>query len=173
MNKFLIVLRGLSGSGKTSLSKLIQEKVGKKVAHLKADFFYWKVSPQDENKHIDNNPIVYENLIDLAENYLEHGYSVIVEGLLNQIDNFGTQDKLRALAETEAAVYRRYFLEVDLETARKRHESANFSVPIEEVEGWRSDRPMNRSNLDTVIDTTTKTTQQIGEFILDDLNKKQ
>lgn len=169
MKRFLIVLRGPSGSGKTTIAKLVQEKIGKKVAHLKADFFYWKVSPQDENKNIDNNPIVYENLVDLAENYLNHKYSVIVEGLLNQIDNFGIHEKLKSLAESHNAIYHRYYLEVDFETAKKRHEPDNFTVPIEECEGWRSDRPMNRSKLDIVINTSTKTTEEITELIIDGL----
>lgn len=169
VEKFLIVLRGPSGSGKTSLAKAIQEKVGKGVAHLKADYFYWKVCPQDDNKHIDNNPIVYENILDLAENYLKHGYSIIIEGFLNQIDNFKVQDKLKALAELNGTKYRRYYLDVDLETAKKRHESSDFSVPIEEVEGWRPDRPMNRSELDIVINTPTKTTEEIAKLIMDGL----
>lgn len=171
MKRFLIVIRGPSGSGKTSLAKTIQEKVGKGVAHLKADFFYWKVSPQDENKNIDNNPIVYENLVDLAENYLNHKYSVIVEGLLNQIDNFGIHKKLKSLAGSHNAIYHRYFLEVDFETAKKRHEPDNFTVPIEECEGWRSDRPMNRSKLDIVINTSKKITEEIAELIIDGLDE--
>lgn len=165
MNNFLLVLRGPSGSGKTSIAKSIQQKAGDKIAHLKADYFYWKVSPNDPNKHIDNNPIVYENLVDLAENYLEHGYSVIIEGLLNQIDNFRAQDKLVKLAEENKAKFVRIYLEVDFDTANQRHSGSDFSVPIEEVEGWRKDRPMHKFSSDNVINTSNSSVEKIVKQI--------
>lgn len=166
MNQFLLVLRGPSGSGKTTLAKLLQQQFGGKIAHLKADYFYWKVSPNDKNKHIDNNPIVYENLVDLAENYLKHEYSVIVDGLLNQIDNFKAEGKFAGLAEKYKAKYSRVYLDVDLNTARRRHLDSDFSVPIEEVEGWRSDRPMHKTSNDSIINTLNKPVERISQELI-------
>jgi predicted kinase len=170
MKQFLLVIRGASGSGKSTLSKAIQEKIGEKVAILKADYFYWKVCPQDRNKHLDENPIVYVNLLDLAENYLGEGYSVIIEGLLNRIDDFKLEDELQKLSSRFKVTYKRFYLGVDLETARIRHQNSDFSIPIEEVEGWAKGREMKVNEKDIVIDTVKISQEELAKTVLEAIN---
>lgn len=169
MKQFILVVRGPSGSGKSTFSKAIQEKIGEKVAILKADYFYWKVCPQDKNKHIDENPIVYKNLLDLAENYLESGYSVIIEGLLNRIDDFELEIGLQELSKRFAVLYKRIYLEVDLDTARVRHQNSDFSIPIDEVEGWAKGREMKVNNKDEIIDTVKNSQEDLVNFVVEGL----
>lgn len=169
MNNFILVIRGPSGSGKSTLSKAIQEKIGEKVAILKADYFYWKVCPQDINKHLDENSLVYMNLLDLTENYIESGYSVIIEGLLNRIDDFGLQEGLAELSQKFKTQYKRLYLDVDLENARIRHQNSDFSIPIEEVEGWAKGREMKISEKDIVIDTDKNSQSELLNFVLSKL----
>lgn len=167
MKKFILVVRGPSGSGKSTLSKSIQEKIGEKVAVLKADYFYWKVCPQDKNKHLDENPIVYKNLLDLAENYLEAEYSVIVEGLLNKIDDFELESGLQKLSKQYEANYKRIYLSVDLDTARIRHQNSDFSIPIEEVEGWANGREMKVNDKDEIVDTVKNSQEDLVNLVLE------
>lgn len=166
MKEFILVIRGPSGSGKTTLSKQIQESIGEKVAYLKADYFYWKVCPQDKNKHLDENPLVHANLLDLTENYLEAGYSVILEGLLNRIDEYGLGDNLEKLSKRFNVIYKRIYLDVDLETAKIRHAQSDFSIPIEEAEGWAPGREMKKSTKDIVINTLGKFPKDVLEEVL-------
>lgn len=169
MNQFILVIRGPSGSGKSTLSKAIQTKIGEKVAILKADYFYWKVCPQDTNKHLDENPLVYKNLHDLASNYLDVGYSVIVEGLLNRIDDYKLEDGLQKLSKGFEVKYSRFYLEVDLETARVRHQNSDFSIPIEEVEGWAKGREMKITDKDIVIDTVKYSQEELLSRVLSEV----
>jgi adenylate kinase family enzyme len=166
MNKFILAIRGPSGSGKSTLAKGIQEYFKEKVAHLRADYFYWKVCPQDKNKHLDENPIVYQNLSDLAENYLENGYSVIIDGILNRIDDYGLDKRLTEHSDKFNAKYLRICLEVDLEIAKKRTDINNFSIPIEEVEGWAKGHEMKVTDKDIVIDTSEKSQDEVLQSVL-------
>lgn len=169
MKSFILILRGPSGSGKTVVTKALQEIIGKKVAHLRADYFYWKVCPQDENKNEDNKKIVYDNLKCLAQNYVKSSYSVVIEGLLNKIDEFGLHRELLDIESESDIIYKRIYLKVDLETSIERNKEKGF-VTRDDIEKWISEGDKSVTSNDVVIDTKSKTPKQLVELILTNIS---
>lgn len=148
MTKFILVIRGPAGSGKSSLGKTIQAYFGQNVAHLRADYFYYNVCPQDKNQALDNNPLVYKNLEKLTENYLAGGYSVILDGYLTKIDKFGLEKSLSKLAKTNQARYVRVFLQKpqDIPVVNENQEvDPSNQIPLE-VKMTEKDTPVATAN---------------------------
>jgi predicted kinase len=74
--KFLLVIDGPMGSGKTTVSKLLHAKL-KRTAHLGLDRIKWFIS--DFKRIPADNEIVRNVVLVMAKEYLRQGVSVIIE----------------------------------------------------------------------------------------------
>lgn len=116
---YLIILRGPYGSGKSTVAKMLQEKLGGKTAILSPGYFYWKVT-----KNEDAEPeVIYSCLEKCAEAYLDAGYNVVLEGILSLTNPDGTLriDNLLGVGVNALAQTKLFYLNISLDLSKKRN----------------------------------------------------
>jgi adenylylsulfate kinase-like enzyme len=128
----LIVLRGNSGSGKTTVARALQRQRGRdQLAVISQDVVRREVLWANDRA---GNPAI--GLIDLMARYaLNQGFSVVVEGILHP-DRYG--DMLRRLVRDHEGRSFAYFWDVPFEETLRRHatkpKAAEFGE--EEMRDW-------------------------------------
>lgn len=112
----LIVIRGNSASGKSTLARRLQHALGPGTANIGQDHFRRIVLR--EHDVADGTNIGF---IDNSARYcLAAGWNVIVEGILFT-SHYG--DMLRGLVSAHQGPTHLYYLKVDLEETVRRHEA--------------------------------------------------
>jgi chloramphenicol 3-O-phosphotransferase len=110
----LIILRGNSASGKSSVAAAIREQYGRGIAIVGQDNLRRIVLREHDQPNAANI-----GLIDLTARYaLDHGFHVIVEGILCA-SHYG--DMLTALCADHRGATRLYYLHVPFEETLRRH----------------------------------------------------
>jgi predicted kinase len=110
----LIVLRGNSASGKSSLAHTIRRRVGRGVAIVSQDMIRRDILWEHETPTGANI-----SLIDLTSRYaLDRGYHVIVEGILK---SHAYGQMLAALVAAHAGQSHCYYLDIPWEETLRRH----------------------------------------------------
>jgi adenylate kinase family enzyme len=127
LNK-LIVLRGNSGSGKSTIAKEIREKSGKpnKIALVEQDYLRRIVLKEKEKEGTNNIGLIKA----VTEYALTHGYDVILEGIFYS-GRYSSMIK-RLLNKTPNHYV--YYLDVSLEETIKRHSTKSNSHEFGEKE---------------------------------------
>ena len=133
----LCVLRGNSGSGKTSIATGIRSRYGRGVALVGQDNMRRTVLREHDVPHGANI-----GLIDTVARYaLDHGFHVIVEGIL-YADRYGSM--LEALSRDHRGKSRFYYLDVDFAETLRRHatkpQANEFGAA--EMSGWYRPRDL-------------------------------
>lgn len=158
----LIVLRGNSASGKSSVAAGLREKFGRNLAIVAQDNLRRIVLRERDRPDGANI-----GLIDLTARYaLDNGFHVVIEGIL-YADRYGTM--LQHLARAHQGVTRCYYLHVPFEETVLRHTTKPDTAYLAHVnEGhlrdWYRDKDLLPDGLETVIDaasTLEDTVQQI------------
>lgn len=124
----LIMLRGNSGSGKTTVARAVQRQQGRdQLAVISQDVVRRDVLWA--NDRAGNAAI---GLIDLMARYsLDHGYSVIVEGILHP-DRYGAM--LKNLAKDHRGTNVAYFWDLPFDETLRRHATKAKAVEFGETE---------------------------------------
>ncbi|KJY40675.1 kinase [Streptomyces sp. NRRL S-444] len=158
----LIVLRGNSASGKSSVASGLREKFGRNLAIVAQDNLRRIVLRERDRPGGANI-----GLIDLTTRYaLDHGFHVVVEGIL-YADCYGTM--LQDLERAHQGVTRCYYLHVPFEETVLRHATkpdAEYLAHVNEghLRDWYREKDLLPNSLETVIDaasTLDDTVQQI------------
>lgn len=124
----LVVLRGNSGSGKTTVARALQRQRGRdQLAVISQDVVRREVLWANDR---EGNPAI--GLIDLMARYaLDHGLSVVVEGILHP-DRYG--DMLRQLVRDHEGRSLAYFWDVPFEETLRRHATKPKAAEFGETE---------------------------------------
>ena len=110
----LVLLRGNSGSGKTSIAAEIRARFGRGVAVVSQDVIRRGVLQEQD---VSNGANI--GLIDLVARYaLDQGFHVVVEGILGAARY---EPMLTALLRDHRGVSRCYYLDVPFEETLARH----------------------------------------------------
>jgi predicted kinase len=110
----LVVLRGNSASGKSSVAAEIRTRYGRGIAIVGQDNLRRVVLREHDKPNAANI-----GLIDLTARYaLDHGFHVVVEGIL-YAGHYG--DMLTALCDDHQGTTRLYYLHVPFEETLRRH----------------------------------------------------
>jgi hypothetical protein len=133
----LIVLRGNSGSGKTSTAVAVRTRLGRGIALVQQDVFRRTVL-----KERDVPGGVNIGLISLATRYaLDSGYHVIVEGILYS-DRYA--EMLRSLVDDHRGLTMFYYFDVSFAETVRRHaarpQATEFTA--EQMRGWYAHRDL-------------------------------
>lgn len=114
----LIVLRGDSGSGKTTTAAALRPLLGPKTAVIHQDYFRRELlaGGEKESRSADAAALVYA----AARQSLDLGYDVILDGILNLRDYAG---RLEQLWRDHRGVTRIYQFDVGLEETVRRHQT--------------------------------------------------
>lgn len=124
----LIVLRGNSGSGKTTVARALQRQRGRdQLAVISQDVVRRDVLWANDRA---GNPAI--GLIDLMARYaLDQGFCVVVEGILHP-DRYG--DMLRRLIRDHKGRSLAYFWDVPFEETLRRHATKPKAAEFGETE---------------------------------------
>ncbi|MGN6576122.1 MAG: AAA family ATPase [Nocardioides sp.] len=127
----LIVLRGNSASGKSTVASELQRNLGPGTANIGQDHFRRVVLREHDVANGDN--------VGLLENNIRYcasiGYNVIVEGIL--VASHYREMLCRVIAE-HAGPSHVFYLEVSLDDALRRHEERPLGMEVspEEFRRW-------------------------------------
>ena len=124
----LIVLRGNSGSGKTTVARALQRQRGRdQLAVISQDVVRREVLWANDRP---DNPAI--GLIDLMARYaLDQGFSVVVEGILHP-DRYG--DMLKRLVRDHQGTSLAYFWDIPFEETLRRHATKPKATEFGETE---------------------------------------
>jgi predicted kinase len=127
----LIVLRGNSGSGKSTVAGALRQAYGRGVAWVSQDLLRRVVL-----KEKDRPGGVNIGLIDQVARYsLDHGYHVILDGIL-YAERY--EAMLTGLSRDHTGLTRFYYLDVSLDETLRRHlsrpQASEFGAP--EMREW-------------------------------------
>lgn len=129
----LIVLRGDSGSGKTTTAAALRPLLGPKTAVIHQDYFRRELLAGGEKKSRSADAAA---LIDAAARQsLDLGYDVILDGIFNLRDYAG---RLEQLWRDHLGVTRIYQFDVGYEETIRRHESRELrhDFTAEQMREW-------------------------------------
>ncbi|MFI1377739.1 kinase [Streptomyces longwoodensis] len=158
----LIVIRGNSASGKSSVAAGLREKFGRNLAIVAQDNLRRIVLREHDRPGGANT-----GLIDLTARYaLDNGFHVVVEGIL-YADRYGAM--LQDLVRAHRGVSQCYYLHVPFEETVLRHATksdAEYLAHVNEghLHEWYREKDLLPDGLETVIDaasTLDDTVQQI------------
>ncbi|MGY0489449.1 AAA family ATPase [Streptomyces sp. WG-D5] len=161
----LIVLRGNSASGKSSVAAGLRATFGRNLAIVAQDNLRRIVLRERDRPGGANI-----GLIDLTARYaLDNGFHVVVEGIL-YADRYGAM--LQDLARAHRGVTRCYYLHVPLEETLLRHASkpdAEYLAQVNEahLRDWYRDKDLLPDELETVIDASSTLDDTVHQILIE------
>jgi adenylate kinase family enzyme len=142
----LILVRGNSGSGKTTVARTVRSRYGRGCALIEQD--YLRRIILREHDVGASTGIAPEFIAQAAAFALSHGYHVVLEGIL-RADRYA--DSLRRLIADHDGPSHVYYLDVSLEETLRRHLSRPQTFTAADMRGWYRPRDILGIAHETVI----------------------
>ncbi|MFD0561775.1 AAA family ATPase [Kitasatospora saccharophila] len=145
----MVILRGNSASGKSSIAAGLREAFGRGLAIVGQDVLR-RVVLREHDRHGGANI----GLIDTTARYaLDAGYHVVVEGILSA-ERYGPM--LQRLVDDHRGTTRCYYLDVPFEETLRRHASKpdpqlQAAVTADTLRGWYRERDLLPGGIETVV----------------------
>jgi thymidylate kinase len=158
----LVVLRGNSGSGKSTTAKALRERLGRGTAWVEQDH----VRRILLREH-DLPGGVNIGLIDLNARYaLDHGYDVVLEGIMNS-GRYG--DMLRRLTSDHRGTTLHYYFDIPFEETAVRHATRELAeaFSVEAMREWYRERDVLDGVKQTVIGPESSLDRTVGQILTD------
>lgn len=158
----LVVLRGNSASGKSSVAAGIRERFGRGLALVGQDNLRRTVLRERDLPGAANI-----GLIDLTARYaLDAGYHVVVEGIL-YADRYG--DMLAQLRADHRGLTHVYYLDVPFAETVVRHATKPIAADVDEtrLRDWYRPRDLLPGGVETVIGADSALHETIDRIMLD------
>ncbi|MFE6777935.1 AAA family ATPase [Streptomyces sp. NPDC057702] len=158
----LVVLRGNSGSGKSSVAAGLRERFGRGLALVGQDNLRRTVLRERDRPGAANI-----GLIDLTARYaLDAGYHVVVEGIL-YADRYG--DMLDRLRADHRGPTHGYYLNVPFEETLARHATKPIADEVSEthLRDWYRPRDLLPDGWETVIHATSTLPETVDRVMRD------
>ena len=127
----LVVLRGNSGSGKSTTAQEIRRRVGRGVAWIEQDYLRRILLREHDRPGVPNI-----GLIDQTARYaLDNGYHVVLEGIF-YTPHYG--EMLRRLIADHVGLTRVYYFQIPFDETLKRHSTKPLAkvVTSEQLQDW-------------------------------------
>ncbi|WP_188898706.1 AAA family ATPase [Microlunatus endophyticus] len=157
----LVVLRGNSASGKSTIAQGLRDQLGRGIAWIEQDYLRRTVLREHDQPGLPNI-----GLIDTTIRYtLDAGYHVIADGIFGAA-RYG--DMLRQLTEDHRGVTRHYYFDIPLAETQRRHNTKPFTVPAEKLADWYHQRDLLGLNDESVI-TVDETPDQIIQRLIHEI----
>jgi predicted kinase len=129
----LVVIRGNSGSGKTTTAREVRRRYGRGCALLEQDYLRRIILREHDSSRI--GPVAPAFITATARTALELGYQVVLEGILHT-DRYGAA--LHQLIDNHPGPTYVYYLDVSFEeTVRRHHTRAEpIDVTAQQLRDW-------------------------------------
>ena len=127
----LVVLRGNSGSGKSTTAQEIRQRIGYGVAWIEQDYLRRILLREHDRPGVPNI-----GLIDQTTRYaLDHGYHVVLEGIL-YTQHYG--EMVRQLIADHAGITGVYYFQLPFDETIRRHSTRPLAkvVDAEQMRDW-------------------------------------
>ncbi len=149
----LLVIRGNSGSGKTTTAREVRRRYGRGCALIEQDHLRRVILREHGGGGPDR--VAPGFIAAMARAALDGGYHVIVEGILHT-GQYG--DPLRALLAEHAGPAACFYLDVTFDETVRRHLRRREPIPVtpETMRGWYTDRDLLGVPDEVVIPESTK-----------------
>ncbi len=145
----LVVIRGNSGSGKTTIAREVRRRYGRGCALLEQDHLRRTVLREHDSDQI--GPVAPEFITATAGTALRLGYHVILEGILHTGRYAAALTGLLSGHQGPSYVY---YLDVPFEETVRRHATRAATFTAEEMRGWYVPRDLLGVSGERVIDET-------------------
>ncbi|RZU19334.1 adenylate kinase family enzyme [Kribbella rubisoli] len=158
----LVVLRGNSGSGKSTTAKALRERLGRGTAWVEQDHLR-RILLREH----DLPGGVNIGLIDLNARYaLDHGYDVVLEGIMHA-GRYG--DMLRRLTDDHLGTTLHYYFDIPFEETAVRHATRELAgeFSVEAMREWYRERDLLDGVKQTVIGPDSTLDQTVGQILTD------
>ena len=146
----LIVLRGNSGSGKSTVARALRDAYGRGLAWVSQDLIRRTILWEHDRPGAVNVGLIGQ----VARYSLDHGYHVVLDGIL-KADRY--ESMLAALARDHAGRTHFYYLDVSFEETVQRHatrpQAAEFTA--EQMRDWYRRRDLLTAVTEHVIPQTS------------------
>jgi len=158
----LIVIRGNSGSGKTSIVEGIRQAHGRGVAWIEQDYvrrIIFQELDQPDGANVQAIRL-------LAQQALARGYHAVVEGIMPKV-RYG--DMLRQLRDDHAGPSYFYYLDIPFEETIRRHATRSKATAFtaEEMATWFHAQDLLGEPRETVIDQTSSLEMTVKRILTD------
>ncbi|WP_433528240.1 AAA family ATPase [Micromonospora sp. CA-263727] len=147
----LLIIRGNSGSGKTTTAREVRRRFGRGAALLEQDYLRRTLLREHDSTRID--PVAPEFITATARTALDLGYHVILEGILHT-ERYATV--LHQLTDSHAGPVALFYLDVSFDETVRRHLNRNEPIPVtpDEMRRWYAHRDLLGVPGETVIAET-------------------
>ncbi len=156
----LVVLRGNSGSGKSTTARALRNRLGYGIAWVEQDYLRRIVLRERDRPHAVN-----VGLIDQTVRYaLDHGYHVILEGILFT-ERYSAM--LQGLYDDHVGRSFFFYFDVAFDKTVRRHatrpQASAFSV--EDMRGWYHERDLLDFVAEEIVPATSTLDRTIERII--------
>jgi len=165
----LIVLRGNSGSGKSTVARAVRDRYGRGCALIEQD--YLRRTILREHDGLESTGIAPEFIAQAAAFALRNGYHVILEGILTA-QRYGPT--LRDLINEHSGPSFVYYFDIPYEETVRRHVTRSLATEFgaDEMRDWYRHRDVlgtpgehlidESSSLDEIVDLVLDTSDLLG-----------
>ena len=156
----LIIIRGYSGTGKSTVSKMFAEKY--RWALIKSDYFFFGINPYHKHPKSDYE-ITFDNILDCIKNYMEKNKNIIIEGALVAVNKNDPVDirKLINLGKRHGYKIFRFVFVAKKKVTTRRMKKRKHIVPDWAYNTIRRKVNKSKSKNTIVIDTSNYSVKQI------------
>jgi predicted kinase len=158
----LIVIRGNSGSGKSSVAREVRRRYGRGCALIEQDYLRRIMLREHDTTGLDG---LAPQLIGAnAKLALDHGYHVVLEGILFTGRYRPMLTELIAGHPGESYVY---YLDVSLDETLRRHATRPLAADVtaEQMRGWYAPRDVLGLAQERVIDESSSFEQTVETIL--------
>lgn len=163
----VIVLRGPSGVGKSTIAHLIQEKLGKNWVAVDVDKFkhYMPMKDRQANR-AERTKIAHDVSKFFAKQMYDKGYDVILEEMYKKAYN----DAIVEFLEINNMHYLKVYLDAPIDLIIERAKAREKEVSDDEIRRHFSEIEPYAD--DFIIDTTKHSSEEVANLIISQLQSK-
>lgn len=156
----LVVLRGPSGSGKSSTAKALRARLGRSVALVEQDYLRRIVLKERDIPRGANIGLISNT----ARYALEHGWNVIVDGILSAKRYTGMLDELR---RDHAGTTHFYYFDISWEETVRRHRTRPQAdeFTVEQMREWYRPRDLLGFPGERIIQESATLLETVGRIL--------
>lgn len=158
----LVIIRGNSGSGKTTAAREVRRRYGRGAALLEQDYLRRTLLREHDIAHI--NPVAPTFITATARTAFDLGYHVILEGILHT-ERYA--DALHHLINHHPGPTAVFYLDVTYNETVRRHLTREEPIPVtpDQMRHWYTHRDLLHLPNETLIPETSTPTQTVTTIL--------
>jgi predicted kinase len=158
----LVIIRGNSGSGKTTTAHEVRRRYGRGCALIEQDYLRRILLREHDTSRMD--PVAPAFITATARNALDLGYHVVLEGILHT-ERYAAV--LHQLLDHHTGPSHVYYLDVSFDETVRRHQAraAHVNFTPEQMRDWYAERDLLGTEGEQVIDQTATFEQTVHTIL--------